>query len=395
MAPGQVVPNYFPLGEDITTTTSVPREFPASNCSADQAELVKLVPNMDDPHNNSSAYSSLTNSNGDVRSETMTSENSAEEIRRIIDDYNQTLKKATANIKSLTKERNDLEVEYEKLLSLNESIVSDLDKTIRYKRRLEEEHENVLKANDELFQEAQRLNDEESEWIEKEEKLEAELKRIKSENEELKRNEAEREAGEVLADKTLRQIEELKREKEELEDNTTQLEIENKKLAKELGKVEKERDTILSRKELVTGENMQLIMEAEEFHSVKNDLSNQLRIAQNKVRDLEKENSSLKFEFDSKLVDQQAEKYASLIEKNKNLSDWREQLIEKNRILSEENRKLTERCTNLEELLSEEETDINVVLEMIRTMQTPSSSTIPNQKGPASNLISPKSFYKA
>ena len=77
----------------------------------------------------------------------------------------------------------------------------------------------------------------------------------------------------------------------------------------------------------------------------------------------------MKFEYDSKIVDAQAERYAALVEKNKNLTDWREQLIEKNRILTEDNRKLTERCTNLEELLNEEETDINVVLEMIRSMQ--------------------------
>lgn len=328
---------------------------------------------MDDPHNNSSAYSSLANSNGDVRSDSsgvkMQEINSAEEIRRIIDDYNQTLKKATAQIKSLTKERNHLEVEFEKLLTQNEGIASDLEKTLRVKRRLEEEHEAVLKANDELFDEAQRLNDEESIWIEEKETYQCEVKRLKSDVEELRRNEAEREAGELLADKTIRQIEELKGEKEDLEDNVTKLEIENKKLAKELAKVEKERDGILSRKEMVTGENMQLIMEAEEFHVVKSDLSNQLRTAQNRIRDLEKENAALKFDFDSKMVDQQADRYASLVEKNKNLSDWREQLIEKNRILTEENKKLTERCTNLEDLLSEEETDINVVLEMIRTMQ--------------------------
>lgn len=330
---------------------------------------------MDDPHNNSSAYSSLANSNGDVRSDSGASSskmqeiNSAEEIRRIIDDYNATLKKATAQIKSLTKERNDLFVDYEKLLTQNEGIASDLEKSLRQKRRLEEEHEAVLKANDELFEEAQRLNDEESLWIEEKETYECEVKRLKNEVEECRRNEAEREAGELLADKTIRQIEELKGEKEELEDNVTKLEIENKKLAKELAKTEKEREGILSRKEMVTGENMQLIMEAEEFHVIKSDLSNQLRTAQNRIRDLEKENAALKFDFDSKMVDQQAERYASLVEKNKNLSDWREQLIEKNRILTEENRKLTERCTNLEDLLSEEETDINVVLEMIRTMQ--------------------------
>jgi len=380
---------------------------------------------MDDPHGtaNSSAYSSLANSNGDVRTDASASPDipastgttsilqslppaskmqgvnevtSAEEIRRIIDDYNQTLAKATAKIKSLTKERNNLEVDYEKLMTLNEGIATDLEKTVRYKRRLEEEHEAVLKANDELFEEAQRLNDEESVWIEDKETLEAELKRLRSEVEDLRRNEAEREAGERLADKTIRQMDELKAEKDELADTVTKLEIDSKKLSKELQRVEKEKDNILNRKEMVTGENMQLIMEAEEFHAVKADLTNQLRTAQNRIRELQKENSSIKFEYDSKMVDDQADRYAALVEKNKNLSDWREQLIEKNRVLTDENKKLAQRCTHLEELLSEEETDINVVLDMIKTVQRPSIGsgvvTGPDQK--QSFISAKRGMYK-
>jgi len=111
----------------------------------------------DTTHPNSSAYSSLTNSNGDVRNaEDVEYSNSAEEIRRIADDYNQTLKKATAQIKSLTRERAQLEAEFEKQLSTNEELANILEKTIRAKRRLEEEHDLVLKHNDELFGEAQR-----------------------------------------------------------------------------------------------------------------------------------------------------------------------------------------------------------------------------------------------
>jgi len=362
---------------------------------------------MEDAHNNpnnSSAYSSLTNSNGDVRSSEngdgyTYANNSAEEIRRITNDYNATLKKATAQIKSLSRERTQLEAEYEKQLSTNEELANILEKTIRSKRRLEEDHEQVLKSNDELFAEAQRLNDEESIWIEDKETLDSELKHLRSEVEDLRRNESQREAGELIADKTLRQIEEMKSEKLELTNTITQLEIEHKKLTKELQRVEKERDNILNRKEMVTGENMQLIVEAEEFHQVKADLTNQLRSAQNCIRDLEKENANLKFEFDSKMVDQQAERYASLVEKNKNLTDWREQLIEKNRLLTEENRKYAERCANLEELLNEEETDINVVLDMITKVQmTPNSTNIKNgnngtmvpNNGPTNQLISSK-----
>jgi hypothetical protein len=42
--------------------------------------------------------------------------------------------------------------------------------------------------------------------------------------------------------------------------------------------------------------------------------------------------------------------------------------------LSEENKKLKEKCSGLEELLSEEETNIGDVLSLIQSMQT--SSTI-------------------
>ena len=92
------------------------------------------------------------------------------------------------------------------------------------------------------------------------------------------------------------------------------------------------------------------------------------------------------------MVNQDSERYASLVEKNKNLTDWREQLIEKNRLLTEENRKYAERCTNLEELLNEEETDINVVLDMITKVQM-SPATINNGNGPTNptnQLISSK-----
>ncbi len=155
----------------------------------------------------------------------------------------------------------------------------------------------------------------------------------------MRENEAKRQAGEILADKTAREMEALKQEKADLGNLVTKLEIENKKLIKDLQKAEKERDNVLSRKEMVAGENMQLIMEAEAFHEAKADLNNQLRSSQTRVRELEKENHQMRFEFDSKMVGQQAEKYASLVEKNRSLSEWREQLIEKNRALTEENKK--------------------------------------------------------
>ena len=143
-------------------------------------------------------------------------------------------------------------------------------------------------------------------FTEERENLLADSKRLKDEVEHLRDNEAKREAGEILADKTAREMEALKQEKTDLSSLITKMEIENKKVTKDLQKAEKERDNVLARKEMVAGENMQLIVEAEAFHEVKSDLNNQLRSAQARVRELEKENHQMKFDFDSKMVDQQA-----------------------------------------------------------------------------------------
>ena len=53
------------------------------------------------------------------------------EIRTIIDDYNATLKRATKEIKALTTEKKKLEKEYEKLLTINETLAADLENTLR------------------------------------------------------------------------------------------------------------------------------------------------------------------------------------------------------------------------------------------------------------------------
>ena len=108
---------------------------------------------MESENQNSSAYSSLTNSTNEI-SEAMTVVGSGGsspvsdvmvrrpasarnggttslEIRTIIDDYNATLKRATKEIKALTIEKKKLEKEYEKLLTINETLASDLEKTLR------------------------------------------------------------------------------------------------------------------------------------------------------------------------------------------------------------------------------------------------------------------------
>ena len=83
-------------------------------------------------------------------------------------------------------------------------------------------------------------------------------------------------------------------------------------------------------------------------------------------------------------------RYEDLVERNKNLTEWREQLIGKNKSLAEENEKLKAKCQNLEDLLHEEETDINDVLELIKNMQQGS----PNGSSAGGSGIGPISKFR-
>lgn len=182
----------------------------------------------------------------------------------------------------------------------------------------------------------------------------------------------------------------LKSDKANMAATVTQLEIENKRLLRELEMAEEERDAILSRKEMVSGENMQLIVEAEHIRAAKSDLLSQLRSLQEKCKELERENSLLRSAPPPPPVSEiSSEKFASLVERNKLLSEWREQLIAKNQALTDENKKLKEKCSGLEELLSEEETDISDVLELIRSMQ------VATKNGSSLGPISPISAVAA
>lgn len=343
----------------------------------------------------SSAYSPLTNSSaelssneGDLRlrrhdlrimpmttttpaTSMSTNVRQSDEIRRIIDDFSATLSKATAEIKVLTREKAEVERAYEDLMEVNENLIKDLRLAIQQKKEVEAERDEVVRANEGLFDEAQRLSDKEAVWAEEKATLESELRQVTQDLDGLKNELCDVEALEAAAaERNAKLIAGLKTEKADLTATIDLLEIENKKLRKELEMAEDERDAILSRKEMVSGENMQLIVEAEHIRAVGSDLVNQVKTLQDRCKELELENSALKSAPKPPPVPEiSSEKFASLLERNKLLSEWREQLIEKNQVLTDENKKLKEKCGNLEELLSEEEMNIADMLELIRTMQ--------------------------
>merc|ERR1712179_411678 len=122
----------------------------------------------------------------------------------------------------------------------------------------------------------------------------------------------------------------------------------------------------------------------------KAELSHEVKDWKARHKELERENGRLKIQLDMSMspsksvTSEQEEKYAKLSEQNKNLTEWREQLITKNAALTEENTKLRNKCIGLEELLQEEETDINDVLEIIKTMQK--TGALPPGSGPISPM---------
>jgi len=72
---------------------------------------------------------------------------------------------------------------------------------------------------------------------------------------------------------------------------------------------------------------MQLVFEAENNNLVKADLISQLRAQQERCRDLELENKLLRSAPPQPPQNEiSMEKYSSLLERNKLLSEWREQV---------------------------------------------------------------------
>ncbi|XP_059090970.1 cingulin-like [Tigriopus californicus] len=378
--------------------------------------------NMEDPQNQSSAYSSLANSTTEINEKSTSpimkttpssrqslvttsltlgpsGEKCAVQIRKITDDYNALLKRATSEIKTLTMGKYELQDQCEKLLTVNEELAGELTRLIRQETDLKAENGDVIRANAELFDEVQRLTDEESRWSEERSQFEAEIAALKTQIGEI---EAKMSAGDTEAEANAKAtIEEVKtRHRKQLEDYQLELKMllqHNKELEEEVNtlatsvhKLESEQENLMQKKEKISGENLQLMVEVDEqskrFRAKSQDLQTQLSKFEEKCLVLEQENARLKSSMadrstssvnSGQLTTQQEKRLETLVEKNKNLTEWREQLIEKNKALTEENTKLKAKCTNLEDLLNEEETDINDILELIKKMQvgSPNATT--------------------
>jgi len=380
---------------------------------------------MDEVSSNqhSSAYSSLANSTTEIHDIVkMEGESSGKvrnnkratvdlQMRAISEDYNALLRRATEQIRVLTAEKHELDEQCKKHITLNEEIAGELAAAVERESELRSENEAVIAANEELFAEAQRLSDEEEKWESEREGFQEEIGALKARVETLdeKVGSEVREASERLAAEGRLRLEDSERERAALEAANREMEERVGRMAAAVGRIESEKDSLLRRKEGVAGENMQLMVEANEqakqFKQKTAALQAQLQKAEDRCKKADKENARLRSQSAATpapvvvaappvmmaspgaLADK---RYGDLVERNKNLTEWREQLIGKNKSLAEENDKLKAKCQSLEDLLHDEETDINDVLELIKNMQQQPGS--PN--GSAGGGIGPISKFR-
>ncbi len=260
---------------------------------------------MDEVHH-SSAYSSLANSTTEINMGEEASKCSSEQLRHITEDYNALLRRATKEIKGLTREKFDLQERYEKLMSVNEELIADVERLLKKEAELKEENEAVIAANSELFEEAQRLSDEEEKWILEKERFEKEIADLKEEVESI---EAKVSAADEHDQGLKRDIQLLREEKELLskqrsEENKSAVEAAAKleaqilSLRSRVNVLEGEKEMLLKRKEKVAGENLQLMVDADnqtkQYYRKTLTLQTQLQKSEENCRNLMKENSRLR-----------------------------------------------------------------------------------------------------
>lgn len=166
----------------------------------------------------------------------------------------------------LTAEKHELDEQCKKHITLNEEIAGELAAAVERESELRSENEAVIAANEELFAEAQRLSDEEEKWENEREGFQEEIGALKARVETLdeKVSSEVREASERLAAEGRLRLEDSERERAALEAANRELEERVGRMAAAVGRMESEKDSLLRRKEGVAGENMQLMVEANE-----------------------------------------------------------------------------------------------------------------------------------
>ena len=166
----------------------------------------------------------------------------------------------------LTAEKHELDEQCKKLVTLNEDIAGELAAAVERQGELRSENEAVIRANEELFAEAQRLSDEEEKWESEREGFQEEIGALKQRVETLdeKVGSEVREASERLMAEGRLRLEDSERERAALETANRELEERVGRLSASVGRMESEKDSLQRRKEGVAGENMQLMVEANE-----------------------------------------------------------------------------------------------------------------------------------
>ncbi len=283
-------------------------------------------------------------------------------------------------------------------MRVNEDLVGEVGAALKAEAAAKRENAAVVAANRELFEEAQRLSDEEAGWREEREKFQREIAALREQVEDIERKvvsvgEREtgaREAAARVEAELSEEVREGRQERERLQESNRRLGEKAEAMRARVQSLEEEKESLSRRREAAAGESMQLMVDADEqarrFRTKAAEMGRELQVSRDRGAEMERECARLRTALAQRggacgasgaregagcagAGGANSDDYASLLEKNKNLTLWREQLVEKNKLLLEENAKLRKKCQNLEDLVNEEETDIGDVLELIRNMQ--------------------------
>jgi len=100
------------------------------------------------------------------------------EVRSLTDKYQKMLAQATQEIKSLNMQKTNLEVEQERLLTVNIELATEAKRLVSENKMWKAEQTNLIAANEEFSQEVKKLYREEELWEQETLRIKAEAKEI-------------------------------------------------------------------------------------------------------------------------------------------------------------------------------------------------------------------------
>jgi len=105
--------------------------------------------------------------------------NSADSVRHFSSNYEQLLAQATGSIKKLTREKQSLVAEQDRLLTVNIELADEVKRLLQLDKQNRDERKGLMAANEEFATEVSRLYEEEERGNQERQRLEAEMESLK------------------------------------------------------------------------------------------------------------------------------------------------------------------------------------------------------------------------